>query len=90
MYGERVSYLEILLIFSSMKETLKKKVTKILELYPRARNDDIALQCFLIRDYFPQGIKQDEEGKWWISTEACRLYRDDHISRVRAIIQNQE
>lgn len=73
-----------------MKKNLKAKVEKILETNPKSRNDDITLQFALIKQYFPEGIFQQQDGSWWISSKASRLYRDDHISRIRALIQNKE
>lgn len=71
-------------------KNLKEKVYKMLEKSEKARNDDIHLQFMLIHHYYPDGIKQDENGVWWISRRAATVFQERYVARLRGVIQNEE
>lgn len=77
---------------------LKSKVLEILEKYENTRNDDAILTFMIIYTYLRDemfvkkvidvdGIAKD---KYYISTTALKMVREDHVKRIRAKIQNDE
>lgn len=73
-----------------MIDTLKNRVYKILEKYPKARDSDIHLMLILWQVYFPSRVHRDGEDtpKYVYLRDIMDLPREDNIKRVRAIIQN--
>lgn len=73
-----------------MIDTLKKRVHKILELYPKSRDSDVMLMLYLWQSYYPSRIhrENDESPKYVYLRDIMDLPREDNIKRVRAIIQN--
>lgn len=70
-------------------KNLKDKILYILEKYPETRDDDALLTFTIIREYYPDEVKLIED-KWFISTKALRIIREDNVKRLRATIQNEE
>lgn len=70
---------------------LKPKILKILAEFPRARNSDAWLTVKLWCIYFPSRIHRNENKKAYIFLEdILDLPKEDHIKRIRAVIQNVE
>lgn len=70
-------------------KNLKEKVIHILEKYPETRNDDALLTFYIIGQYLGDELIHYNE-KAYISTYALGKVREDHVKRIRAIIQNEE
>lgn len=64
-------------------------VRQILRENENARNNDTYLTALVIHRRMPQ-CYQIIDGKAWIAYEAIKIYREDHVKRVRAKIQNDE
>jgi hypothetical protein len=70
---------------------IKEKVLFVLNKYPFTRNDDAQLTFQIIQEYYPEEMYQDEETKkWYISTNALKLIREDNVKRCRCVVQNVE
>ena len=70
---------------------LKAKVLATLERYPETRNDDVVLTLQIWKSYYYQRIITGQNGHQYIDLAAVRdLPREDHVKRVRAVIQNEE
>lgn len=68
-------------------KNLREKVLYVLENFPDTRNDDAILTFHIIYTYLPDEML-NEKGKWYISTNALKRVREDHVKRIRADIQN--
>lgn len=76
-----------------MKKThLKEKILKVLKEVPITRNCDIKLTVALWRKYYPNHLKfRQEDQQEYVSLRSLfDLPREDHIKRIRAVIQNIE
>lgn len=75
----------------SKKNTLEKKILQILERYPETREDDVRLQVQLIDTFgSPWDILwRPDFNDSMIRLSALRAFREDHVKRVRAKIQNE-
>lgn len=73
-----------------MIDTLKNRVLKILEKYPKTRDSDIKLTLTLWMVYYPSRIHKEtpESPAFVYLRDIIDLPREDNIKRVRAIIQN--
>lgn len=72
-------------------KTLKQKIEKVLEVYPKTRNSDIELMLQVWRTFYPQFLYTTQRGTEVVSTVSLFvLPREDHVKRVRAVIQNDE
>ena len=72
-------------------KNLKNAIEYVLEHNPATRNDDAYLTVMVIKSYFPEEIiKNEKDGRFFISYEITRIIREDHVKRIRAKIQNEE
>ena len=72
------------------KSELKEKILVILEKFEKTRNDDVELMLMIWYNYHRKDLFQDGTG-WSVNLDKIRrLPREDHIKRIRAIIQNDE
>lgn len=67
-------------------------ILDILREFPKARDSDSWLTCKIWAVYFPSRIVRDEKGKNPMVRleDILDLPREDHIKRIRAIVQNEE
>lgn len=67
-------------------------IYQILREHPESRNSDSWLTCKLWATFYPTKIKRDADGKnpSVALKDILDLPREDHIKRIRAIIQNEE
>jgi len=73
------------------RNELKNKILAILKQYPQARDSDQWLTLQIWCTYYPSRIKADENKKRYVYLrDVLDLPREDHIKRIRAIIQNEE
>lgn len=72
-----------------MKKELEAKVLKILKEIPETRDDDTLLTFWIVKTYLPQQVKAID-GQWFVSLSSMRTYREDHVKRIRAKIQNEQ
>ena len=68
---------------------LEEKILYVLKKHKDTRNDDATLTFFIIWEYSRKDVMQ-YEGKTWISSEALRWCREDHVKRVSAVVQNEK
>jgi len=74
-----------------MINTLKFQVEQILRDFPESRNSDITLMIELWKRYFPHYIRTGTSGELGIWLQGLYdLPREDGISRLRRLIQNDE
>lgn len=77
-------------------DNLEERIRHCLAKYPLSRNSDIKLLLYIIFEYRPEMMIKSKEKypdgreKWWVETEALYLFRGDSITRIRAMIQNDE
>lgn len=70
---------------------LRTQIIAILRQYPQSRNSDQWLTLKLWCVYFPSRIKEDAQKKKFVYLrDVLDLPREDHVKRIRAIIQNEE
>lgn len=71
---------------------LKRMILDTLRDHPKSRDSDQWLTLKIWCDFFPGKIKRDEDGKNPMVRiqDVMELPREDHIKRIRAIIQNEE
>lgn len=76
----------------SRQNTLEAKIRHILARYEETRNDDVRLQVQLIDTFgSPADILWRPDFKdSMIRISALRTFREDHVKRVRAKIQNDD
>ena len=67
---------------------LKDKVEYCLSHFENVRNDDAILTLMIIWIYMPKEMIF-QNGKCFVSTEAIKLVREDHVKRIRAKFQNE-
>jgi len=69
---------------------LKEKVIHCLEKNPTTRNDDAQLTFNIIHEYYRDEMFYDEKkDKWFISTYALKIIREDHVKRIRAKLNEE-
>lgn len=72
-----------------MKDNLKDKVLKGLEMCPEARDSDIKLTNWIWLHYYPDLIDQDIDGEYTVRLiNLYKLPSEDNIKRIRAFYQN--
>ncbi len=69
---------------------LTKQVLEILEKYPETRNSDIALTMQVWKTYYPKVLFITGSNEAILLKDLFVLPREDHIKRIRAVIQNEE
>jgi hypothetical protein len=71
---------------------LRKKVLHCLEKHQLTRDDDLLLTQTIWMEFHMNKLKySDEYGDYFVSMKSLReLPREDHVSRVRRKIQNEE
>lgn len=74
------------------KGQLKQRILKILAQFPETRNCDIKLTTRIWKEYYPSRLKfRDVDQQYYVSLDSIFLLpREDHIKRIRAVIQNEE
>lgn len=72
-----------------MKKELEAKVLKILKDIPESRDSDVILTFWIVKTYMPTEVRCID-GQWFLSMRGLNEYREDHIKRVRAKIQNEK
>ena len=78
--------------------TLKSKILVCLEIHPETRNCDIALTCSVWKEFYGEHLAYADfnsrapyRGKFFVELEKLSILpREDHIRRIREIIQNKE
>lgn len=71
--------------------TLKNKVLELLKSCNKCREDDAHLTMHIWVKYHPNKVRLDEDGHHYVYlSDIGGLPREDHVKRVRAIIQNVE
>src|SRR3990167_9348170 len=78
--------------------TLKSKILVCLEIHPETRNCDIALTCSIWKEFYREHLTYADfnsgppyRGKLVVELEKLSILpREDHIKRIRAVIQNKE
>lgn len=75
---------------------LRKMIETTLEKYPFTRNDDVRLMLYIWREYYSNKVHRltpdsptDKQAYVFIK-DIPELPREDHVKRLRAIIQNVE
>jgi hypothetical protein len=73
-------------------KNLKEKILKTLSLYPETRDCDIELTTRIWKEYYPKKLKYREaDARYYVALDDLLLIpREDHIKRIRAVIQNEE
>lgn len=73
------------------RNELKNRIIKILSEFPKSRDSDQWLTIKLWCVFYPSRIKRDAENKPFVYLiDVMDLPREDHVKRIRAIIQNEE
>lgn len=73
-----------------MIDTIKAKVRKILEDYPKSRDSDIYLTAVYWQKHFPSRVfKNEENGHKFVYLKDLKdLTKQSDISRLRQVVQN--
>ncbi len=73
------------------RNELKNRIINILRQYPQARDSDQWLTLQIWCTYYPSRIhKDDKEKRYVYLRDVLEMPREDHVKRIRAIIQNVE
>jgi hypothetical protein len=71
--------------------TLKNKVAERLKSCNKCREDDAHLTMHIWVTYHPSKVRLDEDRHYYVYlSDIYSLPREDHVKRVRAVIQNVE
>jgi hypothetical protein len=74
------------------QNTLEAKIRLVLADRPQTRNDGVALQISLIEKYGSPSdiIRNPVFNDCLVRVSALRNFREDHVKRIRAKIQNED
>jgi len=73
-------------------KNLKQKILRMLASYPETRDCDIELTTRIWKEYYQTKLKlREADARYYVALDDLFVIpREDHIKRIRAVIQNVE